>query len=221
VRALNVATGKYVHFSNADCGFAYRESAFKRELAGQHIVTRVEFALGRNGAPAVRYGELARALHAEASTSRAPSLTDVVATVRQLRAKKSMLHLQGDENSRSCGSFFVNPVVPKQALERIRAVVGSSEVPNYPQAHDLVKLPAAWLIEHAGLQKGHREGSVGLSTRHTLALVCHDGATAQDVVSFAGKVRARVEARFGVRLVVEPAFCGFQSLDAGLPRQTP
>jgi UDP-N-acetylmuramate dehydrogenase len=80
-----------------------------------------------------------------------------------------------------------------------------------------VKLSAAWLIEHAGLARGERWGPVGLSTRHTLALVCHEGARSSDVVSFARQVRARVSERFGVSLHPEPQLWGFSSPSGELP----
>jgi UDP-N-acetylmuramate dehydrogenase len=72
-----------------------------------------------------------------------------------------------------------------------------------------VKLSAAWLIERAGFSRGDRSGPVGLSSKHTLAVVCHEGAHAADVVRFARSIRDRVAERFGVRLVPEPDFWGF------------
>lgn len=219
VRALDVETGRYREFSNADCKFAYRNSVFKRELPGRFVVTQVEFELAQGGAPTVRYGELSKAIEqAQSQQEQAITLAEVAKVVRKLRAKKSMLLVPGAENSRSCGSFFVNPVVPTDTLARIRAIVGSADVPNYPESGGRVKLPAAWLIERAGLERGYRQGPVGLSTRHTLALVCHEGATAREVVAFAGYVRAAVEARFGVRLIPEPSFWGFELLQDGLPK---
>lgn len=216
VHALHVATGEARTFSSAECEFAYRDSAFKRNLPGEFVVTQVEFELVPGGRPLIRYGELSKALEAEGQDEPI-SLTRVAATVRALRANKSMVLVPGAENSRSCGSFFVNPVVPLETLSRIQASVDSGDVPHYPEPDGRVKLPAAWLIEQSGLKKGHREGRVGLSTRHTLALVCYEDATASDVVAFAARVRATVEKRFAVRLVPEPNFWGFSSLDDRLP----
>src|SRR5581483_9267243 len=68
-------------------------------------------------------------------------------------------------------------------------------------------------IARPGFRRGQREGPVGLSTRHTLAIVCHDGARARDVVAFARTVRAGVERRFGVRLHPEPVFWGPLGVD--------
>jgi UDP-N-acetylmuramate dehydrogenase len=81
-------------------------------------------------------------------------------------------------------------------------------MPRWPQPDGRVKLSAAWLIEHAGFSRGARQGPVGLSTRHTLAIVAHDGARAADVLAFARQLQDAVQARFGVRLAPEPVFWG-------------
>ena len=83
---------------------------------------------------------------------------------------------------------------------------GDAAMPRWHQADGRIKLAAGWLIERAGFARGTRAGPVGLSTRHTLAIVCHDGARARDVLGFAARIRDQVEERFGVRLAPEPAF---------------
>ena len=123
--------------------------------------------------------------------------------------------LDGDDpNRRSCGSFFLNPIVTAAALRRIEARARfDSAMPRWPMPDGRVKLSAAWLIQAAGFVRGQREGAVGLSSRHTLAIVCHDGARAADVIAFARQVRARVEERFDLRLQPEPVIWGLPNLD--------
>jgi UDP-N-acetylmuramate dehydrogenase len=70
-------------------------------------------------------------------------------------------------------------------------------------------VPAAWLIEQAGFAKGYALGRAGVSSRHTLALINRGGATADDILALAGQIRSAVEARFGVRLEMEPEMVGF------------
>lgn len=77
-------------------------------------------------------------------------------------------------------------------------------MPRYSQADGRVKLAAGWLIERAGFPKGFRRGPVGLSTKHALAIVCHEGARAADVLELAELVRRGVRDRFGIELVNEP-----------------
>src|SRR5262249_6994604 len=129
-------------------------------------------------------------------------------SVLAIRRSKSMVIDPGDENARSCGSFFTNPIVSPTDADRVERLAGEPSMPRYPQPDGRVKLAAAWLIERAGFRKGQREGAVGFSTRHALAVIAHDGATAAAVVAFARRIEREVDARFGVRLTPEPVFWG-------------
>jgi UDP-N-acetylmuramate dehydrogenase len=202
VRALDCTTLRVVELGARECGFGYRDSRFKSLEPERFVVLAVTFALRRGAAPALRYAELVR--HFEERAEPTPSLAAVRDATIALRREKSMVHDPADPNHRSCGSFFTNPVVPPELATRVEETAGSP-MPRYPQADGRVKLAAGWLIERAGFGKGLRRGNVGLSTRHALAIVCHDGATARDVLSLADEIRAGVRARFGVELVPEPA----------------
>src|SRR5207244_679500 len=79
----------------------------------------------------------------------------------------------------SCGSFFTNPIVTPETAQQVAERAGDGGVPRWPQADGGVKLSAAWLIERAGFRRGQREGAVGLSTAHALAIVAHDAARAR------------------------------------------
>jgi UDP-N-acetylmuramate dehydrogenase len=136
----------------------------------------------------------------------------VRAAVLEIRRAKGMVRDDHDPDSRSVGSFFTNPVVPTAAAERMSSDAGM-RVPSFAQPDGRVKVPAAWLIERAGFARGQGDDAVGLSTKHTLALVTRAGATAADVVRFAARVARRVEERFGVRLRPEPVFLGFRRGD--------
>jgi UDP-N-acetylmuramate dehydrogenase len=204
VRAAEIATGEVVTITNRACAFAYRSSAFKGRASGRHVVLAVGYRLRPGGAPALRYADVER--HLAASGTQAPSLSDVRRAVLAIRRGKSMVIDPGDENRRSCGSFFVNPIVSAGELASIEARAGDPAMPRWPQPDGQVKLSAAWLIEHAGFARGTRAGPVGLSTRHALAIVAHDGARAADVLAFARRLQAAVQARFGVGLTPEPVF---------------
>ena len=211
VRAVERATGATVTLDGARCGFGYRDSVFKREDAGRFVIVAVRFALRPGGAPSLRYAELARALTGEGS----PSLAEVRRTVIALRRGKSMVLDPADENHRSAGSFFMNPTLDAAAFAEARTRVASSgalrpgeEMPSYP-AGPRVKLSAAWLIERAGFTRGTHDGAVGISTRHSLALVNRGGATAAEILAFARRVREGVRDRFGVALTPEPVMVGF------------
>jgi UDP-N-acetylmuramate dehydrogenase len=211
VEALDLATGAVTGLSNAECRFGYRHSRFKREDRGRYVILSVTYRLRRDGQPAVRYPELERALGGR----RAPTLREVRDAVLEIRRRKSMVLDPRDPNRRSVGSFFVNPVVPEALAGRIRDTVrqegaDAERMPAFPAGEGRVKLSAAWLIERAGLARGHRRGRVGISTNHTLAIVNAGGATARDVVALAREIRDRVRDRFGVTLVPEPVFVNLE-----------
>jgi len=178
----------------AECGFDYRDSRLKRE-PGRFVVLEVTFALhpGSRSRP-VGYAELARTLGVEVGET-AP-LADVRDAVLELRRGKGMVWDPADPDSRSAGSFFTNPIVPGA-----RAVEGC---PSWPAGDGQVKLSAAWLVQHAGFGRGTRQGNVGTSSRHSLALTTEPGATAAELLQFADRVIEAVRDQFGVTLVPEP-----------------
>jgi UDP-N-acetylmuramate dehydrogenase len=209
VRAIDRQTRQPVELSAKDCAFAYRDSFFKSQAPERYVVTVVRFALAERPPAEVRYPDLQRELtRRELST---PTLAELRACVLAVRREKSMLLDPTDPNGRSCGSFFLNPIVGTAQAEHVRKVAGSSAPPTYPQPDGRVKLAAGWLIEQSGFGKGLRDGNVGLSTKHALAIVAHEGATADEVSRLSFKIRDGVRARFGVELHPEPNFWGFRS----------
>jgi UDP-N-acetylmuramate dehydrogenase len=208
VRVLDRDSLEVRTFDTSACRFAYRDSFFKSIEPERHVVLGVTFRLRRGAPAAVRYAELERRLAERAAAAGPPSLAEVRNTVLELRRKKSMLFDPTARNGRSCGSFFVNPVVSAERAELVERTAGDTRMPRYPQPDGRVKLAAGWLIERAGFAKGTRRGAVGLSTEHALAIVCHDGATAGEVLAFAREIVSTVEARFGVGLVPEPVYFG-------------
>ncbi|MFB9658394.1 UDP-N-acetylmuramate dehydrogenase [Glycomyces mayteni] len=183
-----------------ECGFAYRQSAFKNN--DRYFVMSVDFALEPSAlSQPVAYAELAKRL-AVAIGDRAP-LAEARAAVLELRRGKGMVLDEADHDTWSAGSFFTNPIVGPHVLHDIAARAGG-EPPHWKTDDGQVKLSAAWLIGAAGFEKGHRRGNVGLSTKHTLALTNRGGATTAELLALAAEVADAVDAKFGVRLHPEP-----------------
>ncbi len=190
----------------ADCGFTYRSSRFKGADAGRFIVCDVAFRLQRRCAEPT-YPDLCTQL-AAAGRGSSPTVAHVRSAVLQLRRIKGMVLNEEDRDTRSVGSFFVNPIVTPSDIDRIATTAGEAP-PSFPAGEGRVKVPAAWLIERAGFAKGLQDGAVGLSTKHTLAIVNRGGATAADVVRLAVRIKTQVGDRFAVALRPEPVFLGF------------
>jgi len=211
VRVIDRVTWQKKSLSAADCGFGYRTSSL-RVAPDRFVVLGVVFELRAGGGPSLEYPELARKLSV---TTKTPGLSDVREAVVELRRGKSMTIEAGDPNRRSVGSFFVNPVVARDTVPDLAesAAVDDDEVPHFQTGNGLVKIPAAWLIEQCAYRKGLRRGGVGISSRHSLALVHHGGATTEELVALAREVRGAVRDRFGIDLKPEPTFLGFDTDD--------
>jgi UDP-N-acetylmuramate dehydrogenase len=238
VRGYDRERGEVVDLTAADCGFGYRTSAFKRSLrswvpapgrpsvTGRFVVLGVTFRLERSARSApVRYAELARTLGV-AEGGRAP-LDEVRSAVLALRRGKGMVLDATDPDTRSAGSFFTNPVLDLAAFAELERTVAATlgpgtriptfpaapgpgtRIPTFPAAPGQVKVPAAWLIEHAGFTKGYPGGDgARISTKHTLALINPGSATTASLLALAREITATVHKAFGVDLVPEPVLVG-------------
>jgi len=208
VRALDRRTGAVREIPAAECGFAYRSSAFKRD-PGRWVVLAVTFDLPRQErSMPIRYAELAHALGVE--TGGTAPLADVREAVLALRRRKGMVVDPGDPDSVSAGSFFTNPVLSPAAFAALEARAGNgSRPPCFPQPDGSVKTSAAWLIEHAGFSRGHGDpATIAISSKHTLALTNRGAGTTAQLVALAREIADGVRVRFGVELEPEPVFAG-------------
>lgn len=209
-------------FASADLRFGYRDSVLKRATVNgspRYVVLTVDFqfTLGSLSSP-IRYAELAKSLGVEPGQRAESAL--VREKVLELRGSKGMVLNPEDRDTFSTGSFFTNPIVPRSTLDSL-----PEGAPNFPvvvktspftagvEDPDHVKLSAAWLIQHAGFEKGFglegesreiAQGCASLSTKHTLAITNRGGASAEDIFAIARAVRDGVRERFGVTLVPEP-----------------
>jgi UDP-N-acetylmuramate dehydrogenase len=212
VRAFDREKHAFTDLGREACAFGYRTSLFRGKA--RYVVTRVLFELdvSTESAP-VLYAELARALAVQEGER--ASVKEVRRAVRDLRRSKAMLVDPSDPDSASAGSFFVNPTLTREAfgvLER-RASEGGvlragERVPRFLADEARFKVPAGWLVERAGFRKGYGQGTVGVSSKHALALVNRGQGTTRELLVLAREIRRGVNERFGVELQPEPVFLG-------------
>ena len=199
VEALDRSTGRVTWLTNWDCRFSYRSSVFKNYERDRYIVLSVTFRLRPDAPATVRYPELQQ--YIENLGVGADDLQQVRQAVIAIRKRKGMVIDPADPDTRSDGSFFMNPIVSPETFLKM------GDMPHFP-AGDQVKLSAAWLIEHAGFHKGYVHGRVGISSKHTLAIINRDGGTAREVVELVRMIQQSVREKFGVELQPEPNFIG-------------
>jgi UDP-N-acetylmuramate dehydrogenase len=194
-----------VRLSRDECAFGYRMSRFKREDTGRFVIAEVAFRLKRAAPPTVTYRDVVE--HLAQQNIQCPTVHDVRDTVLHIRRGKGMVLDAEDSDTRSVGSFFMNPVVNRTTFERI------APAPHYLMDNDGVKIPAAWLIQQSGFARGHIDGAVGLSTKHPLAIINRGGATARDILRLARRIKLAVREQFDIHLRPEPVFVGFSPDD--------
>jgi len=212
LRAYDRTAGNIVTIPNARCGFGYRTSRF-RSSPGRFVVLSVTFRLAEQPCSGpVTYAELAAALGV-AIGDRVPG-AEARSAVLELRRRKGMVIDPADPDTRSVGSFFVNPVLDAAALAAVEAAVRARwgegiAVPRFDAGDGRVKVPAAWLIERAGFGKGYSPGDgARISAKHTLALVNSGSATTAALMALARQIRDGVRDTFGVSLAPEPDLVG-------------
>jgi UDP-N-acetylmuramate dehydrogenase len=193
--AVDLVTGRAVTLDAAACHFGYRDSVFKRHLAGKSVITRVRLRLPRPWQPVLGYLDLQRKM---ADTGeRAPDARTVFDWVCAIRRAK----LPDPAVIGNAGSFFKNPVV---SPEQCRDIIGRDpEVVHYPLPDGSCKLAAGWLIDACGW-KGKSVGRAGVYDRQALVLVNRGGASGAEVVTLARAIQESVYGRFGIRLEPEP-----------------
>lgn len=207
VRVLDLFSMKVQDLRNQECGFAYRTSIFNSFEVGCNIVLRVTYALRPGASPHIEYADLKKFF---AVAGGAPTLQQTRDAVRQIRLSKAMLIVPNDDDCRSAGSFFKNPIVDAAMDARIQQIAATRGLtPPRFSTPEGTKLSAAWLVEQSGFQKGYTLGAVGISTKHTLAIVNRGGAKASEIVALKDEVQQRVRGTWEIDLQPEPVFLGF------------
>lgn len=179
-------------FSAAECEFGYRDSVFKREEAGQWMITSVQLRLSRHFAPNLTYGPLADA--------NIGCSADLIARVIAVRRSK----LPDPAIIPNAGSFFTNPIISRQHAEALQREYADLPVYSMPDASK-VKVAAGWLIEQAGLRGQYAEGSgVGPYEKQALVLINPQRVASSVVMARATEIADAVQQRFGIHIEPEP-----------------
>src|SRR6202163_542772 len=134
VRALDLKEDRLVVLPKPACGFRYRTSIFNSTERGRYVILRVNYRLKRGGAPSLKYADLQNHFAARLAEKKMPSLAETREAVREIRRSKGMLIVPGDEDCRSAGSFFKNPILSEQRFRDLaeRAASNGLDIPSYP-----------------------------------------------------------------------------------------
>lgn len=197
VHAINLSTGKKRIFSKDECQFGYRNSIFKNELKNQYIIYAVEFLLKKNSQLNLQYGNIQSFLTKKSIQN--PTLIQLSEAICEIRDEK----LPNLEVIGNAGSFFKNPLIDSILFENLKSIY--PQMPSYPDSNGKVKIPAGWLIEHAGW-KGFRQGDVGVYEKQALVLVNFGSATGKEIVALSKKIQESIKDKFGIFIETEVNF---------------
>lgn len=188
VETLDVHGDRRV-FGVEECGYAYRNSVFKRPDMKSFFVTHVTFALNKAEQYTLNYGTIRQELE------KYPQID--LATVRQVIVSIRESKLPDPKVLGNAGSFFMNPIVTRTKYETLLQEYPS--MPSYQVDATHVKIPAGWMIEQCGW-KGKSLGNAAVHDKQALVLVNCGGATGADIVALSDAVRAAVREKFGVEI---------------------
>lgn len=201
VETVRLEDGAPRTFARAECDYGYRHSYFKAEGKGQYAVTHVQLRLSRRFVPSISYGGIRQALLARGADLQQLTARQVRDTIIGIRQDK----LPDPAVQGNAGSFFMNPVVPREVLDRLRAQY--PDIPYYDVDDAHVKLPAGWLIEQCGW-KGRSLGRAAVHARQALVLVNMGQATGTEILALCRQVVDDVRQRFGIALHPEVNIIG-------------
>jgi len=193
--ALQISSGVIKTFTKEDCQFEYRNSVFKNELKEDYIILNATFKLStKNHDIKTDYGAISGELMEQNINN--PTIRDISNAVIAIRASK----LPDPKKIGNSGSFFKNPVISKTHYNTLKENFPS--MPSYEVSTDVVKVPAGWLIEHAGF-KGKTFGNYGVHKNQALVLVNYGNANGEDIKNLAFLIQKTILQIFNIELEAE------------------
>jgi UDP-N-acetylmuramate dehydrogenase len=193
--AMHIETGEIKSFSNKDCNFSYRESVFKQSLKNKYVIINVSFKLTKNlHHLKIGYGDIKTELEKQGVDI--PNINDISQAVIRIRQSK----LPDPKEIGNSGSFFKNPII---SISKYQSLLKNfPNMPNYQVSDNLVKVPAGWLIEHAGF-KGKTMGNYGVHKKQALVLVNYGGADGENIYNLAKLIQLTVKRIFDIEIEME------------------
>lgn len=197
VEVFDIENQKIITLSKKDCEFSYRDSIFKKGAKGKYIITHVTFSLSKLPPHVPHYPGVKEYFDSMGIVN--PTLLDIRSAITEIRKNK----LPDPREIASCGSFFKNPFVSYEVLEKIKEKYPS--VKSFEAEDGTYKIPAGWMLETLGY-KGKIIGNFEFYSNNALVLVNRGGGTREELENLIKEVQKKVEDGFGIQIEPEPVF---------------
>ena len=195
VEAIERSSGQIHHFTHDECKFGYRESIFKQQLKDKYFISSITLTLTKNNHHYnTSYGAISDVLN-EKNVQKV-TIQAISDAVIDIRKKK----LPDPEVIGNAGSFFKNPSITAEKFEMLKKEFPA--LPSFSGENNLVKIPAAWLIEQSGW-KGKTLENIGVHKHQALVLVNYGGGDGKKIWQLAMDIQASVKQKFDVNLQPE------------------
>lgn len=217
---VGVADGRRRVISRAECGLAYRKSIFNGSNKGRFVILSITLRLSRVPRPRLGYHDLQAWFDSRRDLE--PSLEQIRTAVTAIRDRK--FPYPREEKGGNAGSFFKNLTLAPADYDALATRLTSRfgvdarnrlhELRNRSNETSGIRIPTAFLMDLCGL-KGLQIGGARVNEAQPLVLVNQGGASAQDVLMLARRVRQTLYTECGVRVEIEPELAGFSRDEIG------
>lgn len=197
IEAVEIATGNRCVIRNEECAYAYRQSRFKGEWKNKYVITSVSYRLSKTYRPHLDYGNIMQSLADKGIEN--PTAQQVREVIIDIRNAK----LPDPDVEGNAGSFFMNPIVPREKYLALEALYPG--MPHYKVDEAREKIPAGWMIDQCGW-KGRALGRAAVHSKQALVLVNKGGATGAEVVALCRQIQQDVLDKFGIEIHPEVNF---------------
>jgi UDP-N-acetylmuramate dehydrogenase len=197
VEAYDITEDKFVSLAPTDCNFGYRTSRFKAADKGRFFISAITLHLTKGNPQPPFYLTLGRYLEDNHITTYTPqTIRDAIIAIRSSKLPDPAVVANN-------GSFFTNPTIDAGTYAQLKADYG--EIPYRDMGDDRVKIPAALLLEKAGL-KDYHDPATGMCTwaKQPLVLVNEHAQTTAQLVAFKQMIVDTVKQKFDITLEQEP-----------------
>ena len=188
VICFDMESNSFVGFTNNDCKFSYRQSIFQDK--DSLIVVKVKFKLTKDFQPNLEYEDL--------NFLKAEEITPFIIRKHILKIRKAKI--SDPQEHPNVGSFFKNPIISLDELEKIKQILPS--IKFYSYIDNKVKISAAFLIESLNL-KGFTLNNARVSEKHSLVLE-NKSEKSEDILDLASYIQASVLENYNINLELEP-----------------
>ena len=188
VICFDMESNSIVSFTNNDCKFSYRQSIFQDK--DSLIVVKVKFKLTKDFQPNLEYEDL--------NFLKAEEITPFIIRKHILKIRKAKI--SDPQEHPNVGSFFKNPIISLDELEKIKQILPS--IKFYSYIDNKVKISAAFLIESLNL-KGFALNNARVSEKHSLVLE-NKSEKSEDILNLASHIQASVLENYNINLELEP-----------------